>query len=117
MNAYGLGLNNTVTADDLTLLLAKVARHEVLSPDACKAYIGILLRQQHRNCLPAGLPPDVRVANKTGWNENLCHDTGIVYPPSGRPYVLTVLTQGLEETAEAPRLISKISQAVYETLH
>lgn len=115
MNAYSLGLNNTVTADDLTALMAKVATQQVLTQDASKAFIGILLRQQHRNCLPAGLPPDVRVANKTGWNENLCHDSAIIYGPRG-PYVLTVLTQGLEEMVVAPKLIAEISAAVYESV-
>ena len=113
--AFQMGLNNSVTARGLTAIMTRLGRLEVVSPDASKAMIDILLAQKHRNCIPAKLPPNAQVANKTGWNDKTCHDVGIVYPHQGNPYVLAVLTQGIDEERTAPELIATISELVYGT--
>ncbi len=111
--AYRLGLNNTVTAHGLMTLLSKLAVHTIVSEKCSEAMIEILLAQQHRNCIPAKLPRDIKFANKTGWNQGLCHDCAIVYPKDRRPYVLVVLTRGLDEMTEGPELIASISECIY----
>ena len=107
-------MSNTATARALTTLLAKLAKGEVVSPVASRKMVDILLEQTHRDCLPALLPSEAKVANKPGWNDGICHDAGIVYPPNRAPYVLSVLTEGAASHEEAVRLIGEISKVVYE---
>lgn len=111
--AFQAGLNNTATARALMTLAAGMLRREIVSPAASEAMIDILLQQIHRNCLPAKLPPGARVAHKTGWNSGICHDFGIVFPETGSPYALAVLTKGLDEYTSGPELIADISSIIY----
>lgn len=114
--AYRQGLNNTVTALGLTKILQALASSSVLSPMACQSMIEILSNQTHRNCIPAGVPRTVPIANKPGWNDGICHDCGIVFPPGRLPYVLTVLTEGLADKVAGEQLISLVSRRVFESV-
>jgi len=73
----------------------------------------ILLAQEFNEKIPAGLPPGVRVAHKTGEITAHSHDAAIVYPPGRKPYVLVVLTRGIQDGARASKLIADISSIVY----
>ena len=74
----------------------------------------ILLRQEFSEEIPAGLPPGVPVAHKTGWITGTRHDAAIVYPPGGTPYVLVVLTSGIAQDDVARTLIADISRMSWE---
>lgn len=54
----------------------------------------ILERQTFNAGIPVGVPPGTRVADKTGEVTRIQHDAAIVYSP--RPFVLVVLTRGIE---------------------
>jgi beta-lactamase class A len=111
--AYRAGLNNTTTARDLGALFTALAQYRAASPAACREMLEILGRQVFTEGIPAGLPPGTRVAHKTGWVGGLVyHDAGIVYPASGSPYVLVVLTGGIEQDSVAHALMSDISRIV-----
>ena len=58
----------------------------------------MLKRQKFRAGIPAKLPAGIEVAHKTGTVTRVHHDAGVVYAP--RPYVLVVLTRGLETEGE-----------------
>jgi beta-lactamase class A len=75
--------------------------------------LDILLAQQFNEKIPAGLPPGVRVAHKTGEITAVSHDAAIVYPPGRSPYVLVVLTRGIADGAQSARLIADISRLVF----
>lgn len=109
--AFDQGLNNTTTAEALGALLWKLGRGEVVSRAASAAMVDILARQHFRAGIPAGVPEGIRVAHKTGSITRIRHDAGIVF--ADRPYVLVVLTRGLDDGATADALIAKISEAVY----
>ena len=53
----------------------------------------IMLDQQYRSGIPAGLPKAARVAHKTGNISTVHHDAGIVFLEDRKPYVLVILTQ------------------------
>jgi beta-lactamase class A len=77
----------------------------------------ILGRQHFKEGIPAGLPDGVRVYHKTGWVGKLVyHDAAIVELPGGRRYVLVVLTGGIEKDEDAYKLVSDISQMIYEEI-
>jgi beta-lactamase class A len=103
--AFDKGLNNTTDATGLGTLLLRIGRNEV--PGSAEM-IDILARQKFNDGIPAGVPPGTRVAHKTGWITRIRHDAAIVYGPE--PYVLVVLTRGIEDPRTADGLIAKISQ-------
>lgn len=111
--AYRAGMNNTTTARDLGALFTALAQYRAASPAACREMLEILGRQAFTEGIPAGLPPGTRVAHKTGWIGGVVyHDAGIVYPApgGGSPYVLVVLTGGIEQDSMAYTLVSDISR-------
>jgi beta-lactamase class A len=111
--AYDLGLNNTTTARDLAVLLDAIVRGRAASPAQSRVMLDLLLAQEFNGGIPAGVPPGVRVAHKTGWITATAHDAAIVFPPARGPYVLVVLTRGYETEREAERLMADLSGLVY----
>ena len=109
--AYELGMNNTTTARDLMIILSYVARRQAVGSNEM---VKILLGQKFNDGIPAGLPKDVKVAHKTGSITKINHDAAIVYPPKRKPYILVVLTRGIEDEKRANKLIADISRTVYK---
>ena len=114
--AFAKGLNNSATARGLMQILVQLAQGRVVNPSAAEEMIAILKQQRFNEGIPARLPLGVDVAHKTGWNEKMYHDAAIVYPPGRDPYVLVILTQGLNEMDEAPALVAELSYTVYHSL-
>jgi beta-lactamase class A len=112
--AYRAGLNNTTTAYGFSRVLEAIARCELLSAQSCRDITGILADQEFDEGIPAGVPEGTRVANKTGWITAIHHDGGIVYPPGRDPYVLVVLTRGIEDSDLAHALIRDLSAIVWD---
>jgi beta-lactamase class A len=75
--------------------------------------VDILGRQHFREMIPAGVPPGVRTANKTGDITRIAHDAAIVFPPGRPPYVLVVLTRGFATPASAAPVARELSAAVW----
>jgi beta-lactamase class A len=116
IKAYRQGLSNTTTAHDLATVLQALMQGRAVSPDADLAMIGLLLDQEFNTMIPAGLPADTRVAHKTGWITGIHHDAAIVYPADGAPYVLVILTEGIDDHDTSSRLGADIARAVHAEL-
>jgi beta-lactamase class A len=115
--AYEEGIINRVTAGGLVQVLRLIEEKKALSPDLCDAMLDILHAQEFRSGIPAGLPDDARVANKTGEISTVAHDTGLVYLPERAPYALSILTRWSPDRTSGRRdTLAKISRAVYEHL-
>ena len=112
--AFQAGLNNTTTARDLAALMFAIENGTAASRASCDAMRNVLLRQEFNDEIPAGLPPGIRVAHKTGFITGVLHDAAIVYPAHRKPYVLVVLTRGIPDQPVARQLIADISRLVYE---
>jgi len=109
--AFDKGLNNTTDAFGLGTLLWKIGRGEVIDAKTSAAMVDILARQQFNEGIPAGVPKGTKVAHKTGSITRIRHDAAIVYAP--KPYVLVVLTRGIQDSKVADALIAEISRIVY----
>jgi beta-lactamase class A len=116
--ARRLGMNNRATARGLTQTMNLIAGGNVVSKTASEKMIEILLGQEFNESIPALLPGSVRVAHKTGWDRDVHHDTGIIYPESRKPYALTIMTRGFtaEQSSEAHACMATISKMVYDKL-
>src|SRR5881628_470479 len=113
--AYRAGLNNTTTARDLGMLLAAISNGKAASAASCQEMLAILGRQQFKEGIPAGLPPDARVYHKTGWiGQVVYHDAALVEPAGGGRYVLVVLTGAIQKDADAHALVRDVSRLVFD---
>ncbi|MEO7314480.1 MAG: serine hydrolase [Ginsengibacter sp.] len=111
--AYDLGLNNTVTAYDLMLIFEHLANGNVVSKKACDEMIEILEAQYFRDIIPAKLPAGIRTATKTGSITKICHDSGIVFLPGGKKYVVVLLSKGIEDQRRATEVLASVSKIIY----
>jgi beta-lactamase class A len=111
--AFEAKRNNTATARDLATLLRVLETGHAASPDATSEMRDILMAQEFNEKIPAGLPAGVRVAHKTGDITAISHDAAIVYPKGRAPYVLVVLTKGIQQAPVADSLIADISRDIY----
>jgi beta-lactamase class A len=114
--AFERGMNNATTARDLMILLRRIAEGRAVSQKASDDMLKVLLDQRFGEGIPSGLPAEARVAHKTGSITKLYHDAAIVYLSKRKPYVLVVLTRGLEDEKRAHKLAADISREVYESI-
>jgi beta-lactamase class A len=113
--AFSAGLNNEVTANGLLKLLRMIADEKAYSRKASEDMLAIMLEQQYRSGIPAGLPKAARVAHKTGNISTVHHDAGIVYVEGRKPYVLVILTQFPAEAGRGTA-VADVSRDIYATL-
>jgi beta-lactamase class A len=112
--AFDRGLNNTITANGLMVLFEKMAKGKTVDPVASQAMINILLDQKFNDIIPAGLPANVKVAHKTGFITGIHHDSGIIFLPDGRKYVLVLLSKNLKDEKSAVKAMANVSKLIYE---
>jgi beta-lactamase class A len=114
--AFENGINNRVTANGLVGLLRLIGEERAFSPALSRDMLDVLLAQQFKSGIPAGLPRDARVAHKTGEISTIAHDAGLVYLPGRRPYALAVLTEWDPSTAGRSATIAAASYLAYAAL-
>jgi beta-lactamase class A len=114
--AYEHGINNRVTAKGLVGLLRLIGEERAFSPELSRQMLDVLLGQQFKSGIPAGLPRDARVAHKTGDISTVAHDAGLVYLPNRKPYVLAVLTEWTPSATGRSATIAAASYIAYAAL-
>lgn len=109
------GISNIVTAADLGLLMAAVGRREpALGGEAvCGPVEAMLRRQRHLDQIPAGLPPGLPTASKSGWVPGVSHDAALVWPPRRPAFVLVICTTIDRDETEAAALVASIASDVW----
>ncbi len=112
--AYEKGLNNVVTAYDLMRVFEKIAMGKAVSSAASEAMIRMLTDQHFNEIIPAGLPANTRVAHKTGWFKGVNHDSGIIFLPDGRKYILILLSKNADDDKASVKALSAISEMIYK---
>jgi len=114
-SAFEAGLNNEVTANGLLRLLRIIAEEKAYSKSVTEQMLKIMLDQQYKSGIPAGLPKAARVAHKTGNISSVHHDAGIVYIDGRKPYVLVVLTKFHPEVGRSSA-VADVSKDIFSTL-
>jgi beta-lactamase class A len=112
--AFAAGLNNMTTAYDLMLVFERLAKGTAVNKKSSAAMLDILFHQHFSDKIAGKLPKDVRVANKTGSIVGVMHDSGIVFLPDGRKYIIVMLSSGIESEAASVETLSNISRIVYD---
>ncbi len=109
----GDGGSNISSAKDCGLLLESIYNGQCVSKASSKKMLNLLLNQQVRNKIPAGVPSGIKVANKTGETSAAEHDIAIVYGKK-TDYVLCVFSSNSPLGAAG---IREISSTVYNYLN
>jgi beta-lactamase class A len=105
---------NVTTPGDIALLLygSREGVTTIASPASCRAMIKLMLRQQYREMIPAGITRNVQIANKTGELDFVRSDAAIVDPFGEAPYVLVILTKELDYPGLAYPDIAAIAKRI-----
>jgi beta-lactamase class A len=111
--AFAKGLNNTTTAHDLMVVFEAIAKGKAVNKKSSAEMVDILLHQHFNTIIPAKLPASVKVAHKTGNITGVFHDSGIVYLPDGRKYVLVLLSKNVESEYAATTMMANVSEIIY----
>jgi beta-lactamase class A len=114
--AFQHGISNRVTARGLVGLLKLMGEERAFTPELSRQMVDVLHRQQFRSGIPAGLPPEARVANKTGDISTVAHDAGLVYLPNRKPYAIAVLSEWEPTTTGRSTTIAAASYIAYASL-
>lgn len=109
---------DTATPEGMARLLAKVWRKEALSADRTALLLDIMYRSTTGAARIKGmLPPDIRVAHKTGTlNVGVASDVGIIQLPGGKNHVVAAVfvKESKLDTAAQERAIAQVSRAIYD---
>lgn len=111
--AFDKGLSNTTTAYDLMLIFEKIAQNKVIDKKACEEMRKILFDQKFNEIIPEKLPKNVKVAHKTGSITGVQHDSGIIYLPNGRKYILVLLSKKLKNVDVGVKMLAEVSEMFY----
>ncbi len=109
------GIKNELTAKDVLMFLDVLAKGAYISDKACEDMLGILKLQQLNHKIPLLLPEDAIVAHKTGEDDKITHNAGVIYC-NNRSLSICVLSQEVSNTAKGHYAIARIAQAAYEEI-
>ena len=111
--ARDAGIDNVVTADDLARLMVALAEGRLAGAESTAACERTLLAQTYRDGIPAGLPADLVVGNKTGWIDGVNHDVALVRAPGLPPVGVAVLVTAPGTPAEREAGIARIARGAW----
>lgn len=104
--AAARGLENRIVPREIGALLERIYRHEFISEDISRRMEALLLEQQVNHKIPGYLPPDIPVAHKTGEDDGITNDVGVVY--AEEPFVLC-FASNKTDVPETERAIREIA--------
>lgn len=105
---HAAGIENTVCAKEIGLLLEWMYQGKLVSEAASAEMLEILKNQKLNGKMPFYLKPQgIACAHKTGEDDGITHDVGIVY--ARKPFVLCMLSEDTEVPA-FERLIQDVAR-------
>lgn len=106
------GLENYTSAEDCCKILKEFYDNKYKGSEKIKKY---MKHQIIRTKIPAGIPDDVVVANKTGELSTVENDSAIIYSKNF-DYILCVMINDIQDTYAAQNDISHVSEIIYAYL-
>ena len=116
IKAFESGMNNTTTAYDLMIIFEAIGEGKAVDERASNEMVKILADQKFREKIPALLPPGTKVAHKTGNITGVEHDSGIIFLPDDRTFVLVLMSKNLKDAAAAKKSMARVSKKIYDFL-
>ena len=107
------GEENYTTAQDMAYLLEELYYKKFLNKDVSQKCLQILGRQQINDRIPKKLPKGTYVVHKTGLENFICHDVGIVFTDKG-DFLICVLAKHKDKTSKSTKdFISEVTLLTY----
>ncbi|MFA6320316.1 MAG: serine hydrolase [Candidatus Omnitrophota bacterium] len=107
------GVENYTTAQDMANALEKLYRGKFINRDVSQKCLDILADQKVNDRIPRKLPKGVVVSHKTGLENSVCHDVGIVYTDKG-DFLICALAKHKHGTARpTKKFIASLSLLTY----
>lgn len=80
------GIENYFSPLEIGQLLEKIYKKTILTEELCDEVIDILKKQQINHKIPYLLPDHIEIAHKTGEDEGITHDVGLIF--GKKPFIL-----------------------------
>jgi len=107
--ASAKGFENRIVPQEIGMLLGSIYRHEFVNEEVSRRMEKLLMEQQVNHKIPGYLPDNIPVAHKTGEDEGITNDVGIVY--SEKPFVVC-FASNFTDVPETEIAIREISLAL-----
>ena len=96
------GIQNYITAGDCGIFLEKLLRGEIVSADASAQMLRTLSNQRLNGKMPFYLHSEgIRCAHKTGEDDGITHDVGVIYAASPRIFCFVSQNTDVPESERA----------------
>ena len=108
------GIENYTTAEDMAFLLERIYRRSLGNKNVSDQCISMLKLTRINDRIPKYLPSEISIAHKTGLENGVCHDAGIVFTRKG-DFIVVVLTKHTNSnSAPSKEFIARISLHAYK---
>ena len=107
------GIENYTTAEDMALLLDKIYRRSLGNKNVSDQCISMLKLTRMNDRIPKYLPVDITIAHKTGLENGVCHDAGIVFTNKGDIIIVVLTKHANSNSAPSKGFIAKVSLHAY----
>jgi len=104
------------SAGDMLRLLELLAQGDAVGPATSAEMVRLMTRQQIRDRIPALMPPDAIVANKTGNLGQASHDVALVYGPRST-FAIALLSDGGTDYEALKLAMAQASRNVYDVVN
>ncbi len=112
-NLRGQGVENYTTAQDMAYLLEILYRGSFVNKEVSNKCLDLLMQQKINDRIPKKLPKDIPIAHKTGLENHICHDVGIVYTEKGDFIICVLVKHGDRYAKPAKEFIADIALLTY----
>ena len=109
---------NRSTANAFASFLLWIERRRAVSAEASEAMMTLLSRplnppttdeNQIKEFIGASLPPDAKLWSKAGWTSEVRHDAAYIELPSGKKWIVVILTRGAADDVKlVPAIAAKL---------
>lgn len=105
---------NKTSSEDLSKLLARIERGDLISSRSRDRLIAIMEGTRTRTLLPQGLEKQANIAHKTGDIGTIIGDAGIIDMPTGKRYIGAVFAERAYNDPAGRALVQDFSRTVYQ---
>ena len=118
MGGEGRPNRNRATANAFASFILWILRKRAVSPEASEAMLALMARplnpptkdeNQVKEFIGEALPPDAKLWAKAGWTSEVRHDAAYIELPSGKKWIVVILTRGAADDVKlVPAIAAKL---------
>lgn len=108
---------NTITSNDMALLLAKLYKRELLNEENTKLLMSWMQNTSEERFIPAGVPEGMSLYHKAGYLPERVHDVAIIDNGTA-PFVVVIYSKSYTATydySKGQKLFRKVTEQVITT--